>query len=884
MKPLQVPKSPLGRRKSLYIKLGLGAVFVLLATLATVAQPPAVLLPVPPPPALNQIVTPDINKLGLLDCQGPAAGDRVQLAPGATMANCAQYMGFPITNPGKRDELVMLGKALFWDMRVGSDGVQACATCHFHAGADSRTVNQVSPGLNRFTATQTNLAAALKPTSAGMTAAADTTFYGGAAVAAAAATATQPAVIAQAAHAAVLPNGTLTPGYFPSRFNPRNTAGPAFGNNDVVSSQGVFKGDFVSVNSTRSDTGTYNATDSEGFNQSGHTVRRVEPRNTPTTIMAGFNLRNFWDGRANMYFNGVNPMGMLDPDIAAADQPQITNATSNTLAGAGTTLTAQQLMIPFSSLASQAVGPPGSPFEMSLNGRGLRNIGRKLLTLQAGGDVPLDGQKISPTDSVFAGHLRVDAMLVPTTGLDISYAQMIKDVFQPKFWNGPNTTAGLTLMEHNFPMFFGIAVQAYEATLVPDKAPLDPILAFMTPLVQAGATADAALTAAAGASLCTLPGQANCIDATGTTLTQGQVAPFTSALRIFLTPQSNCFVCHVGAEFTGATVSTLTGFGRPVAAPLAPGAVPEAIALVERMIMGDGNTGVYDSGFYNIGVRPSQEDLSIFMRSDKNRPFSVGMLAQDILRNDPTVTPVRNLLLSGNLKQPAAATGYPAFTVDLSPVPQTNFVVGCAPPAPNAVANGQVGGQGCAGLNANERLAIRGAFKTSTLRNTKFMGPHFHNGARASVRDVIAGHYNVGGLFNLAFNPQNCALKPNGTSNTKGCLVGQVDFDAGILNLGLTADQINAITALIEVGLTDDRVAKESGVFDHPQLCVPAGHDASGATLLAEVPEVGQGGNGADLITFEDQMAGNVGDAHTHKLTPGSCSMPAFSGGAQAHP
>src|SRR5262245_16406192 len=28
-----------------------------------------------------------------------------------------------------------LGKALFWDMQVGSDGVQACASCHFRAGA-----------------------------------------------------------------------------------------------------------------------------------------------------------------------------------------------------------------------------------------------------------------------------------------------------------------------------------------------------------------------------------------------------------------------------------------------------------------------------------------------------------------------------------------------------------------------------------------------------------------------------------------------------------------------------------------------------------------------------------------------------------------------------
>jgi hypothetical protein len=42
---------------------------------------------------------------------------------------------------------IQLGKALFWDPRVGSDNKTACATCHFGAGADSRGKNQVSPGL-----------------------------------------------------------------------------------------------------------------------------------------------------------------------------------------------------------------------------------------------------------------------------------------------------------------------------------------------------------------------------------------------------------------------------------------------------------------------------------------------------------------------------------------------------------------------------------------------------------------------------------------------------------------------------------------------------------------------------------------------------------------
>src|SRR5215510_7589188 len=34
-----------------------------------------------------------------------------------------------------REVAIALGKALFWDMQVGSDGVQSCASCHFRAGA-----------------------------------------------------------------------------------------------------------------------------------------------------------------------------------------------------------------------------------------------------------------------------------------------------------------------------------------------------------------------------------------------------------------------------------------------------------------------------------------------------------------------------------------------------------------------------------------------------------------------------------------------------------------------------------------------------------------------------------------------------------------------------
>ena len=41
---------------------------------------------------------------------------------------------------------IALGKALFWDLQASSDNLMACASCHFHAGADNRLKNQMNPG------------------------------------------------------------------------------------------------------------------------------------------------------------------------------------------------------------------------------------------------------------------------------------------------------------------------------------------------------------------------------------------------------------------------------------------------------------------------------------------------------------------------------------------------------------------------------------------------------------------------------------------------------------------------------------------------------------------------------------------------------------------
>src|SRR2546422_2438101 len=47
-----------------------------------------------------------------------------------------------------RGAAIQLGKAFYWETQAGGDGVQACASCHFQAGVDTRTRNILNPGAN----------------------------------------------------------------------------------------------------------------------------------------------------------------------------------------------------------------------------------------------------------------------------------------------------------------------------------------------------------------------------------------------------------------------------------------------------------------------------------------------------------------------------------------------------------------------------------------------------------------------------------------------------------------------------------------------------------------------------------------------------------------
>ena len=197
-------------------------------------------------------------------------------------------------------------------MQVGSDGVQACASCHFRAGADPRSKNQLTPGLKHMPQQ-------------------DLTFKTGG------------------------PNYQLTGAEFPltrlAIAGQRGALDQATDSNDVVSSQGVA---FL-------DKGPDPLRLPRGLLK----TRRVEPRNTPSMINAVFNHRQFWDGRAENIFNGVNHLGARDPD-------------ARVMASAGGSLVEVHVALVNSSLASQAVGPIVSELEMAAPGRTAQDLARDL--------------------------------------------------------------------------------------------------------------------------------------------------------------------------------------------------------------------------------------------------------------------------------------------------------------------------------------------------------------------------------------------------------------------------------------------------------------------------------------------------------------------------
>lgn len=585
-----------------------------------------------------------------------------------------------------RGAAILLGKALFWDMEVGSDSATACASCHFHAGVDHRITNQVNPGQAH---TNTNVASIFNKPFTASDVPGDVASYG------------------TLSGGKGGPNYTLKKTDFPTHVlvNPSDRDSPiVYSTDDVIGSQGVFDANFVKPNQPRFDKCTQQP---DGiFQVGGINVRRATGRNAPSVINAAFNVRNFWDGRANNVFNGFSPFGNRDPDAGIF----VTSDRS----GAATKV---RLALNDASAASQAVGPPGSAVEMSCGGRTFADIGRRMLDT-----LMLKQQRISSTDSVLGP---VSGARRPT------YRELIKAAFQPRLWNAtqPVSLGGVsyTQMEANFALFFGLAIQMYESTLISDQAPLDAYL------------------------------QGD---------HQAMNAQQVEGMNLFL-GKGKCVNCHGGAELTNAG-SRLLFHPRE---------------RIERMVMADNLTTLYDNGFYNTGVRPTSEDLALGGTDAWGNPLAFSREYNSQIQGDRVPDPLDVDVCT--FDAPLSA----AIPCDATLKPTVGF-----------------------------RDAVDGAFKTPTLRNIALTGPYFHNGSRSTLKQVME-FYNRGG--------DRRGSDANNTSGFDHASVNQhntSNLDPDMTSLNLTPDEIDALVKFMEVGLTDPRVAWEQAPFDHPSLVLPLGH------------------------------------------------------------
>ncbi|KAA0988323.1 cytochrome-c peroxidase [Pseudomonas sp. ANT_J12] len=649
---------------------------------AIAASPPEVVTPVVDVPSLQSLhgMTPP-------DPSGTEGGRKVDLMTDYVL---------------NRSAAILLGKALFWDMEIGSDGSTACASCHFHAGVDHRITNQINPGQAN---TNSNVSSIFNKPFVASDIPGDVASYltksggkGG-------------------------PNYTLKKTDFPTHVlaDPLDRNSPIlYSTDDVIGSQGVFDANFVKPHQARFDKCT--AQPDGIFQVGGINVRRSTGRNAPTVINAAFNVRNFWDGRANNVFNGFSPFGNRDPDagiFVTGDR--------------GGVATKVRLALKDASAASQAVGPPGSPVEMSCGGRTFADIGRRMLDT-----LMLKQQRISSTDSVLAS---VSGARRPT------YRELIKAAFQPRLWNATQQVllgdAPYTQMEANFPLFFGLAIQMYESTLISDKAPLDAYL----------------------------QGDHSAMNAQ-------QV----EGMNLFL-GKGKCVSCHGGAELTNAG-SRLLFHPRE---------------RIERMVMADNLTTLYDNGFYNTGVRPTSEDLALGGSDAWGNPWSF-------------TRQYNTLLQGGNVPDP--------LDVDV-----------CTFEAPLSAA---LPCDATLKPNVGFRDSVDGAFKTPTLRNIALTGPYFHNGSRATLKQVME-FYNRGGD-----RRGEDASNTSGFEHPSANQHNASNLDPDMTALNLTPEEVDALVKFMEVGLTDPRVAWEQAPFDHPSLVIPQGHvgDENAVTARPVSPKI----------------------------------------------
>ena len=728
------------------------------------------------------------------------------LPGGATGAVRADLVDF-IAN---QTAAIQLGKALFWEMQVGSDNKTACASCHFQAGGDTRATGQVNPGANGSFDGQSTA----------------TTYA-----------------------------GTDFPFSTPSTDKNDNAAG----------SQGVRKANFTGItvagNGTATEVST-NVSDATFGNS-----RQTTGMNAPTTINAVFNHRNFFNGRAQNEFNGVNPFG--DRDTNAKVFQAISTSTYIT----------PRIRIVNASLASQAVGPVLNTVEMSAAGRTFPDVGRKLL-----GSKPLGLQTVNTRDSVL-GKLAETKI----KGLKTTYRTLIQTAFQPKWWNGPSvpvTNAGVTrqfsMMEANFSLFFGLAVMLYEATLVANDSPMDQFLDGRT-FTATGAVKTEGITSKLNAVASRMQTEY------GYT---GGAAGILRGLRLFEAPLApapapngrECIACHLGAPTTSATINNIVeGQGEPAAGAFQlagfdlrmermfmdiPPVKTDILGLIQNGTAKFGTTeiaydptamdppngpapadyklwgtkekdfvtnvetgvlapstgiAVYDAGFYNVGLRPTTEDPGV----GGTDPFGLPLSFVNFLQATASTPP----------KVPGGTLGCIAPTYSPADPPVLRDALG-VPLFPNQALNSDGFPLLSGPIKRTETTDSTGSFKTSSLRNLELNGPYFHNGGKSTLKQVIQ-LYDAGGDAPKSGSAERGANFP---VDRRSPLMKFYEF-LDTNSLGMSTQDLDDLVAFL-IALTDDRVRFEKAPFDHPELVLPAGNSET------TIPAVGAAGRTTALKPF----------------------------------
>ena len=686
-----------------------------------------------------------------------------------------------------RAAAVRLGKALFWDLQLGSDGLTACASCHYQGGADNRVRNSLAPGADGVFSDFGN---------------------GGG------------------------PNHAFRSSDFPFRkYLLPNTGGDLMrDSDDVRGTAGVARKEFRGVESGSAFDAAADIAD-ETFHVGGTKTLQVTGRDAPSVIGSVYFHRLFWDGRANHFFNGVNIWGEADPS-----KPTVLEKRPDGSVGE------IAVLLDNAATASQAIGPPLSGVEMSWIGRTWPEVGRKLLPRG-----PLAGQHVDLTDSVLGELASAGG---PGLAPGLTYEDLVREAFHERWWGGSTGRDGFTHMEANFSLFFGLAILAYESTLVPDQAPYD-----------RWARGDvSALGESEVRGLALFTGRAGCINCHATPIfagaTVGEVRNPDGAGEgaLELMAMANPVVTG-GLSFTADTnrlvpdrraVGLYSFDGELVAwarlpaglrcapageqlIPLTPTGfvAPDSDFSAELRATSDGNCGlrfdlrfswnengpaadiytlrlagkqlrvlvkpgsklaVYDNGFYNVGLRPTTEDLGVGAEG----PFGPLSMTRRV---------------------------------------QNGNDIGHAP--------------GVAEVPWHARVAVDGAFKTPTLRNVELTGPYFHNGSMATLEQVVE-FYGRGADFAVA---------------------NRRDLDPDIGGFLLTEQNKADLVAFLK-SLTDPRVRFEQAPFDHPELILKEGHvgdhrsvanDGTGNAIPSLVYKPATGTFGGPAVTpFADRLPAGI--------------------------